>query len=245
MESQRAVLQAILGGIAVTTGRILLLVFGVIILLVGIASLFGGGALIWANSALTDDEGFLTTSTVQLDQDSHAIVTTPTDVDVSTAWLWTWSNLVIFKVEGSKDDPSKQIFIGIAEESFLNTYLSNVNYDEITEFRFYPYSVEYTNHPGDSEPAAPTSQTFWAASAYGGGNQTLKWEPETGSYSLVLMNDDGSAGVDLSVVFGAKLPWVFGIGVGLLVAGVLSLVTGGLMVTFAFVARRSKASPPT
>jgi len=229
----------------VTTGRILLLVFGVIILLGGIASLFGGGALMWANSALTDGEGFLTTSTVRLDQDSHAIITTPTDIDVSAAWLWTWSNLVIFKVEGSNDDPSKQIFIGIAEESSLNAYLSDVNYDEITEFHFYPYSVEYINHTGDSEPAAPTSQTFWAASAYGGGNQTLKWEPETGSYSLVLMNDDGSAGVDLSVVFGAKVPWVFGIGVGLLVTGVLSLVVGALMVIFAFATRRSQASPPT
>jgi len=226
-----------------SAGRIILLVFGALILLGSVGLLLGGGALLWANSALTDSEGFITTRTVQLDQDSYAIVTEPADIDLGAAWLWNWSNLVTFKVEGSNDDPSKQIFMGVAEESDLNAYLNDVDYDEITEFSINPYRLAYTNHQGDSEPAAPTSETFWSASVYGAGTQTLEWELETGSYSLVLMNDDGSAGVDLSVVFGVKVPLVFGIGVGFLVGGMVGLIIGILMVFFAV--RRSPISPPT
>jgi hypothetical protein len=217
----------------VTAGKIVLLVFGAIILLGAFALLFSGGALLWVNSALTDSEGFITTKTIQLETDSYAIITKPADIDVKTAWLWDWSNLVTFKVEGNNDNSLKQIFIGVAEESDLNAYLSDVEHDEITEFSIYPFRVAYTNHPGDSEPPAPTSQTFWTASAHGTGTRSLEWELETGTYSLVLMNDDGAAGVDLSVVVGVKVPLIFGIGVGLLVGGVVALIVGGLMIFFA------------
>lgn len=233
------------GGVALSVGRIILLVFGAILLLGAVASLFGGGALLWVNSALTDSEGFFTTSTIDLDKDSHAIVIAPANIDVRAAWLLERSTLATFKIKGSNDNSSKQIFIGIAEASDLNPYLSDVEYDEITDFSIYPYEVTYTNHPGDSEPAAPTLQTFWTASAYGDGNQTLEWEIKTGSYAMVLMNADGSADVDLSVVVGAKVPLIFGLGLGLLIGGVFALIIGIVMVFFAFIVLRPQTSPTT
>ena len=216
-----------------SAGKIVLLVLGLIILLVSVGLLFTGGAIIWADIAIKDSEGFYTTKTIQLEKDSHAIITEPAGIDLEAAWIWDWSNLVTFKVGGSNDNSSKQIFIGIAQESDLNDYLSDVEYDEITKFSIYPYNVEYTNHPGDSEPGAPTSQTFWIASAHGDGTQTLEWELEAGTYSLVLMNADGSADVDLSVVVGAKVPLIFGVGVGLLVGGIVALLLGALMIVLA------------
>ena len=56
---------------------------------------------------------------------------------------------------------------------------------------------------------------------------------ESGSWSLALMNEDGSANVDLSIVFGAKIPWLFGTGVGLLSGGVVGLALGFVMVFLA------------
>jgi len=216
-----------------SVGKIVLLVFGVIVLLVSLGLMAGGGTLIWADTTIKDSEGFYTTKTVQLDRDSYAIVTPSADIDLRAAWVWDWGNLVTFKVEGSNNDPSKQIFMGVAEESDVQVYLSGVEYDEITQFRIHPYRVDYRNHPGTSEPTAPTSQTFWTASAHGTGIQTLKWELETGSYVLVLMNNDGSAGVDLNTVVGAKVPRILGVGVGLLVGGIVVLVIGGVMVYLA------------
>jgi hypothetical protein len=221
----------------VSTGKVVLLVFGIIFLPVSVGLLLGGGALVWANSSLTDSEGFFTTKDRQIERDSYAIVTQPVDIDLEAGWRWgwhwDWSNFVTFKVEGSNNDPSKQIFIGVAEESDVEAYLSGVEYDEITEWSINPYRVEYGHHPGSSVPAAPTSQTFWAESAHGAGTQILKWELERGNWVLVLMNDDGSAGVDLSGAVGVKVPWLFGIGVGFLIGGIAALIIGIVMVYFA------------
>jgi uncharacterized membrane protein len=56
------------------------------------------------------------------------------------------------------------------------------------------------------------------------------------------MNDDGSAGVDMNIVLGAKVPLLFGVGVGILVAGVIALFISILMIYFS--ARRRVTVPP-
>lgn len=220
-----------------STGKVLLLVFGVLVLLIAAGLIVVGGALLWANTALTDSEGFYKTNTVRLEQDSYAIVTEPTDVDLRWGLVWDWGGLATIKVEGSSDDPAKRIFVGLAEESDVNAYLSDVEYDEIANWLTIR-RADYRHHRGDSEPVAPTSETFWVESVHGAGTQTLEWEVETGSYSLVLMNDDGSAGVDVSVVLGVKIPIVAGIGTGLLIAGTVVLIIGIVMVYLA--ARRPR-----
>lgn len=79
----------------------------------------------------------------------------------------------------------------------------------------------------------------------GTGTQTLEWKLETGTYSLVLMNHDGSQGVDLDIALGAKIPLIFGVGVGLVVGGIVALVVGILMIIFALRGRqKSQPSQP-
>jgi hypothetical protein len=136
-------------------------------------------------------------------------------------------------VEGENDDRSKGIFIGVADEWDLDNYLRDAEYDEIIDFSIGPDRLRYRNHPGSSTPEAPAAQTFWSETAYGSGEQTLEWELESGTWSLVLMNEDGSEGVDLSVVLGVKVPWLFGTGVGLLVGGVVGLIVGFVMIYLA------------
>jgi len=154
-----------------------------------------------------------------------------------------WMGVVTdFRVEGSSNDLSKGIFIGVADESDVDAYLSNVAYDEMTftdfGWRLSIDEVTYTRHPGSSTPATPTSQTFWTESAHGVGTQTMEWETEVGRHSIVLMNDDGSAGVDLSVIYKVKVPSIFGLSLGFVIGGIVVLVIGGLMVYFAV--RKSK-----
>ena len=61
----------------------------------------------------------------------------------------------------------------------------------------------------------------------------MAWETEVCSHSIVLMNDDGSSGVDLSAVFKAKIPSILGFGVGFLIGGIVVLIVGGFMVYLA------------
>ena len=224
--------------------RIVLLVFGIIFLLASVFLLPAGVGLVWVNAAVTDDDGFLTSKTTDLESDSYAITTTPAqmewDADRGMAWCCDPGDFLTLKVKGENQDSSKGIFMGIASESDVDDYLERVRYDEITTWASSPWGsdVEYTRHSGTAQPGAPTDETFWEASAYGTGTQTLKWEPETGDWVLVIMNEDGLPGVEVSGTVGARLPWLFWLGVGMLIAGAVALAVGIVMVYFA--ARRPR-----
>ena len=221
-----------------SAGKIVLLVFGVIVVLISFGLLAGGGALIWVDATHVDDEEFINSDTINIERDTHAVITGPIDIDEEALRVVNWMGIITdFEIEGRSNDSSKGIFIGVADESDVEAYLSNVAYDEMTFIDFgWQLSIDdisYTKHPGNSIPVAPTSKTFWTASSHGTGTQTMAWETEAGRHSIVLMNDDGSAGVDLSVIYKVKIPSIFGLSVGLLVGGIVVLIAGGFMVYFA------------
>ncbi len=228
-------------------GKIALLVFGIIVLLVSPVLLLPGGVLIWAERTLRDGEGFYTSKAIELDRDSYAIVTEPANIDLGDEWEWlpwvrNWgpSDFLTLKIEGSSSDSSKQIFIGVAETSDLEGYLRGVEYDEVSDFKFDHLKPEYTNRSGTSEPVAPTSQAFWIASAYGAGTQTLEWAIESGTYSFLLMNEDGSRGLDLEASIGIAVPSVLGgIGVWLFIGGLVVLALAVLMLYLAVRQRKA------
>ena len=197
----------------------------------------------WVDKAHIDSEGFIGSNTIQVQRHSRAVVTGPIDIDEVAMEVLDWMGVVTdFRVEGWSNNPSKGIFLGVVEEIDLEAYLGNVAYDEMafTDFgwRLSIDEVTYTKHPGSSTPAPPTSQTFWTESAHGVGIQTLEWETEAGSHSIVLMNDDGSTHVDLIVTYKVKVPSISGLSLGLVIGGIVVLVIGGLMVYFAV--RRSQ-----
>lgn len=221
-----------------SAGRIVLIVFGAIFLLISIGMLIAGGALVWVNQDLTDSEGFITTDTITLDRNSYAITTHPADVDFKGWWPWEWNDFVTIKVEGENNNSSKQIFIGIADESVVREYLSGVSYDEVKELEIDPFKLSYIRHYGSSVPEPPTAQTFWVAKAYGSGARTLEWDLKEGTWVLVLMNTDGSVGTDLNGVVGIKVPWIFGVGLGILIGGIVLLIISIVMIVLA--SRRPK-----
>ena len=237
-----------------STVRIILLIFGLLFLLASLPLTIGGWSILWANAFLPDDDGFFISGDHRLDRNSYAMVTESADIDFDEEWQggWGWcgdwdsGDFVTIKIEGKNNDSSKGIFIGIAEESDWEEYLNDVEYDEVTDISLDPFTVDYINHPGNSSPEAPTSQSFWTESIYGTGRQVLEWEPETGTYSVILMNEDGSRSVDVDVAVGAKVPWLFGVGVGMVVGGVAALIIGILMVVFSLRGRKkSQLSEPT
>jgi hypothetical protein len=214
-------------------GRIALLVFGIIFLLVSVGLLTFGGGLMFAHYGIRDSQGYYTTDTVNLQRDSYALVTVPADIDMSAGgccgWQQNWTGLASIRVEGESTDNSREIFIGIGDEDQVKDYLSGVRYDEIREFRIYPYEVEYKRYPGTGVPELPLDQV-WVASVHGPGTQTLEWDVEPGQWVLVVMNADASLGVDVNGTIGIKFPWLFGVALACLIAGAVLLVVGILMV---------------
>ena len=224
-----------------SAARILILIFGSIILLVGIALLVSGGALLVVNTGLTDSEGFITTNSYGLERDSYAIVSQPINIDIGEiagewgVWRPSPGDFVTIRLTALSNDPSKNVFIGIAPEEDVQSYLFDVYHHEVTRFSISPsrdLTVEYTTHPGESVTSDPASQTFWTVSQHGTGKQTLDWAPEAGNYWVVLMNEDGSAGVDSTITLGAKIPLLLTIGLALFGGGAIALIIGGIMIYF-------------
>jgi len=220
-------------------GKIALLVVGIIFLVGALVLMAGGGGLMWLSKILENDNPLFASRTTHLQKDSYAIVTEPFDIDWyddSQGERWGLGDFVKVKVEAESKDPSKGIFVGIARDTDVDDYLSGVTYHEITEWTSNPYEdpeVDYQLHTGSLTPSDPTSEEFWEASVHGSGKQVLEWNPGIGRWVLVIMNEDGSAGIDMNGALGAELPWLFWLGFSLFLVGIVVLVGGAIMVYFA------------
>ena len=205
-------------------GRIFLVAVYALVLLVGVGLIIGGGSILWANTFMKDADGFYTTRSIKVQRDSHAITSYPADIEIDSLWVFNWLKSIEVKLT-AKNNKDKGVFVGIAPEKDLRNYLSGVEHDQIDEMDLnHPIGtpkIEYRNFPGTSSPASPTSKDFWAASASGTGEQVLKWGIESGTYSVVLMNQDGSTGIDLNASVGANVPIASGIGLWLTIAGLI------------------------
>ena len=225
-----------------SAGKVVSLVLGSLILLVGVALLFGGGALVGVDRGFTDAEGFLTVPPADLERDTYAVAA---EAVFEGDWVWWYRHPTTVRIRMTGERP---VFLGIAPRADLEAYLSDVSYSQIEDIDFDDYrkdrvwTTEYADHIGPNAPTPPSDQTFWHASAQGEGTQTLTWEIEPGDWMLVVMNADGSRGIEVSGTVGAETPWLLAVGIGLLVAGVLLTALGLALVLF--VARRSRTTEP-
>jgi hypothetical protein len=116
-----------------------------------------------------------------------------------------------------------------------------VSFDTVTDVELDPLRATYQATSGAETPGGPESENFWAASATGPGEQTLEWEVAKGDWSAVVMNADASPGVQVRLSLGAKVGFIFWLGLGLLIAGVVLLAGGGVMTYFSL--RRPRSAP--
>jgi hypothetical protein len=70
------------------------------------------------------------------------------------------------------------------------------------------------------------------AQTSGSGIQTLTWQVPDGEWTVVVMNDDGSPGVDVRVEAGATVPVLGWIAAGVFAAGVFLLAWGVGLIWF-------------
>jgi hypothetical protein len=230
-------------------GRIALLVVGVIFLVGALVLAVGGGGLIWLSMTAENDNPMFAPRTTSLKEaDAYAVVSEPFQIDwydESQGDGWGLGDSVTVTVEAESNDSSMGVFVGIARDTDVDNYLGGVRYYETTEWTSDPYDdpeVQRQPHSGTLAPSDPTTEAFWEVSTHGTGRQTLEWKPEMGKWVLVIMNEDGSAGIDMNGAVGTELPWLFWLGLGLWFVGVLALVGGVIMVCFA--ARRPKQPVP-
>ena len=202
-----------------SAGRVIAGVAGWILAALAVTFVVLGGALLGMHSTKRDSQGFYATGKAKLHTPTHALVADKLDAN-GPGWLFTKSRLGTIRVQATGTS-AKPIFVGVAKTAQVDAYLRGVAQDELTDFDVDPFAVDYERRPGTAVPAAPGSRAFWASRTGGSGRQTLTWPVEKGNWAVVIMNADGSAGIEAGVRVGAKagfLVWVSG---GLLALGAL------------------------
>ena len=203
-----------------TTGRIIALATGSVLLLISFALMAGGGTLAWADTGQLRS-GYLTTSTATYSTSGYALARDPVGLHGGWGWLRLFADRVRVRVTSS--DPSRPLFAGVAATGDVERYLGGVSYTTVN-------ADDVTGHPGARVPAAPAAALPWAAQAQGTGSLTLSWEVQEGDWTVVVMNQDASAGLTVRAEAGLSalaLPWLAG---ELLAAGLLLGLTAGALI---------------
>ena len=176
--------------------------------------------------------GYLTSDNVQVSSTGHAVTIEEIDLDgLDGDWLLGTARVRATAAQGSS------VFIGVAPTNDVSDYLDGVAHSTVTELD----DTEYAEHPGGAPSEAPADSDIWEAQASGPGTQSLTWEPEDGDWTMVVMNQDGSAGVDVTADVGATVPVLPRAVRWLLLASLLSGAAGALGLRFLQVSGRRRA----
>jgi hypothetical protein len=205
--------------------RIALTITGAIASLLAVALVAGGALALWGDSRKGDD-GYLKTDTERFHSSTRALATDNLDVDLGDAdWLAQSDDLGKIKVTAESRD-GKPLFVGIARTSDVEDYLAGVPYTTVDDVEVSPFEADYTRHAGNRHPVSPEHAGIWQESSQGTGRQAIDWEIDDGDWSIVVMNADGSLGVDANVSAGANVPFLDELGWSAIGSGAFALVIG-------------------
>ncbi len=224
-------------GTGVTFGKGVAIILGGFFILIAIPILFGGGAVMGVADFFDQGGGFIGVDNIDLETSTQMLVGKEMeihieDIDGPPHWMWEpgIDDLVTIKIKARSND-GKPVFIGIAEASDAYHVFSDVAYDEVVQYSVddvrgqYP-DIAYRYHSGGTLEVAPTELNIWVAQESGSDEQTLTWSPEFGNFWIIVMNEDGSANVDVDTGVAVKIPILDNIGRGLFVGGLVLLGFG-------------------
>ena len=219
-----------------TAGRVVAVVLASIASLLGVALLLGGLALIVAHASGRDSDGYYTTGTERLATGTHAL--TAEDIDLGSWGADAVPKDVLGHVRIRAERPGgRPVFVGIGPERDVDAYLRGVAHAEVTDLDPPRYRIT----AGGPPRRPPSGERFWAASTAGSGRQAVTWKVEGGNWTIVAMSADGARPVVIDADVGAKVGWVLGVGIGVLVVGLLILAGGVALILV--MARRASRSP--
>jgi hypothetical protein len=217
--------------------RVALITTAAVTALMAVLLLVAGGAALWGN-AQKNEQGYLTTDSERFASETRAIATQSLDVDSDLpGWLVGEESYgdIRLQVRGNDEQP---VFVGIAPTRDVERYLSGAAHATLTDVDYDPFDAEYRNAAGERPLAPPVEQYFWETSTHGPGDQVLTWDVRDGDWSVVVMNADGSSGVDVDVSAGANVPVLATIGWVLMATGGLLLTIAGIVLVLAIRAPR-------
>ncbi|MEU0465213.1 DUF4389 domain-containing protein [Amycolatopsis sp. NPDC006131] len=205
-----------------TPGRVVSVVVGAVLALGAMGLVTGGSTLLWADRSERDAEGYVTTSRT-VTSTGYAIA--GEDIELAgTPADWDRIAEVVgdVRLRVTSTDPATPVFVGIAPATAADGFLAGSQYTTVTDWA----GGAAIQNTGNRTLAAPRTAGIWAAQASGPGTQTVVWPMESGDWTVVVTNADGSPVVSVRAEIGATLPGLEPIAWALLGAGLLFLAGG-------------------
>jgi hypothetical protein len=218
--------------------RTLLVVVGGLFAMVSVILFAIGGVGLWAQHQ-RDGDGYFTAGPERLTTTSYALSAPSLDIGgAGPDALYTDDVLGDIRIDFESKTPGTAVFVGIGPAADVAAYLNGVGHDEVADFDVDPFKLSTTTRAGNEPSAAPSSQSFWVASATGARPSTLTWNTSGGDWSVVIMNADGSPNVAVELRVGGTLPAVEGVTTGALAGAVVLLIIGTAVIVAAIATRR-------
>jgi hypothetical protein len=226
--------------------KIILVIFGVLFALAGVASVTSGGFVLGLYHFHSAPSGFFITPSQTIGSNGFALTAPDINAQLDAQWeRWVLSQArATLRVTGSSKLPAP-VFIGVAPTARVSNYLSGVARDRITSIDLTAGAVHYDHVNGKTVPGPPEEESFWVAQVAGTGSQTLEWALREGDWALVIMNGDASAPVVADIGLGARFGIIYPLIVGLMAAGVVLLAIGATLIVFGSRPRRVALRTPS
>lgn len=204
------------------TKRALKIGFGIAFLIVGLFITIGGVAL----TSLVGPDGRFEMPETRAHSRGHALVfdaiyvrgNLPTSGSLSTS----------LGIEVRAYDGDGDVFVGVGPSSRVRRYLMQVAYDRVVSIDW-PGGAGTEPVFGDEAPVGPPDQQTWWEASDQGEVASVDWTVQDGDWSVVIMNADGSADVDVAGTVQVELPILGPISIALLVIGIVILAIGTLL----------------
>jgi hypothetical protein len=219
-----------------TLAPITCLVLATLLLLGSIGLLMSGGAVLAVDNRARE-EGYLTTEKTPISTGGYALTTTGIDPGL----LNSDSLLGQIRLRAESTKAATPVFLGIARPQAAADYLSGVEHATITEIA--DPATAYVEHAGGPPELNPGGSDIWAEQATGPGSQSVSWPAGNGPWTVVIMNADGAAGIEVNADIGATVPVLPPIGIAFVAAGLFAGLTGAALAYLAIRLARNAPRP--
>ncbi|HEX7187085.1 MAG TPA: hypothetical protein VF423_02580 [Actinomycetes bacterium] len=132
-------------------------------------------------------------------------------------------------VEIGVTDSAKPVFVGVGPARDVDRYLAGAAVETVTDFDVAPLHLTGSVSKGSRQLDAPGDQDFWVERSEGSNAAATSWKLRGGEFRVVIMNADGSAGIEADGQFGLHIPVVAAIGAVGLAGGLGATVIGAIL----------------
>ena len=148
---------------------------------------------------------------------------------------------VVLRFEAERTDGGP-VLVAVGSADSIDALVLRGSHEVINDIAFSPFEYQSVVI-GGARPIGPSETGLFDVVASGEGRQQVSWKIQPGAWRAVIMNADGSPGVDVDVRFGARFPYLKGFAIAAMVIGGTVIVLGILWLAFLYRPGRNRRPP--